>query len=105
MFDDFWVYQLLAMQLELAKSALLISSHQSAVSRDIASKYRRKASAGRFVGHLFIPPGARHGIPHRTSGTKSPYGIRCWKCLRTRVSPLGTEIASVSPLVVLNSTT
>ena len=42
---------------------------------------------------------------HFTSGTNSPCGIRSWKCLSTAVSPLGTEIASVSPLAVLNSTT
>jgi hypothetical protein len=36
-------------------------------------------------------------VPHGTSGTNSPYGIRCWKCLSARVSPTGTLIASVSP--------
>jgi hypothetical protein len=54
-FCDFWVCQLFAMQFELAKRALLVNSHQSAVSRDIASQYRRKPPAGPFVGHLFIP--------------------------------------------------
>jgi hypothetical protein len=31
---------------------------------------------------------------HGASGTNSPYGIRSWKCLTTRVSPAGTLIAA-----------
>jgi hypothetical protein len=42
--------------------------------------------------------------PQRTSGTNSPYGIRSWKYLRTRVSPAGTLIASASPFAMRNST-
>ena len=36
-------------------------------------------------------------VPHGTSGTNSPYGIRSWKCRITAVSVLGIEIASASP--------
>jgi hypothetical protein len=39
----------------------------------------------------------RTKVPHGTSGTNSPYGMRSWKCLSTAVSLLGTEIAIVSP--------
>jgi hypothetical protein len=43
--------------------------------------------------------------PASTSGTKSPYGIRSWKCRVTAASVLGIDIASVWPAAVLNSTT
>jgi hypothetical protein len=42
---------------------------------------------------------------HGTSGTNSPKGIRSWKCFNTAILLRGTEIASASPAVVLNSTT
>src|SRR5262249_29770800 len=34
------------------------------------------------------------------SGTNSPCGIRCWKWFSNAVSPLGSEIVSVSRLAV-----
>jgi hypothetical protein len=54
------------------------------------------------------PQGLRSGntigepdVPSRDVRHEHPYGIRSWKCLSTRVSPL---IASVSPFAMRNST-
>src|SRR5262249_10772531 len=47
----------------------------------------------------------QYGVPHGMSGTNSPYGIRSWKYLSTRVFPAGTLIASALTVVASNSDT
>src|SRR5215472_9277335 len=64
---------------------------------------------GGFYGGGWRAPFRKHmgapEVPHGTSGTNSPYGMRSWKCRITAHSVRGTEIASASPAAVLNSTT
>ena len=52
---DFGVDKFLAMGLELAKRAFLVSAHQSAIASDVAGKNRGKPTIDAAFRHIVVP--------------------------------------------------